>query len=36
LPPPDTDLEGQKKRAVAMARYIEARRSMDTERYGSP
>ena len=35
LPPPDTDLEGQEKRAKAMARYIEARQAMDSERYGS-
>ncbi|WP_114952832.1 SDR family NAD(P)-dependent oxidoreductase [Sphingosinicella terrae] len=35
LPPPDTDLEGQEKRAKAMARYIEARQKMDSERYGA-
>lgn len=34
VPPMDTDLEGQKKRATAMTRYIEARQAMDTERYG--
>ncbi len=34
LPPLDTDLEGQKKRATAMTRYIEARQAMDRERYG--
>ena len=34
LPPPDSDLEGQEKRAKAMARYIEARQRMDSERYG--
>ncbi|MGZ8347866.1 MAG: SDR family NAD(P)-dependent oxidoreductase, partial [Allosphingosinicella sp.] len=34
LPPPDSDPEGQEKRAKAMMRYIEARREMDTERYG--
>jgi NAD(P)-dependent dehydrogenase (short-subunit alcohol dehydrogenase family) len=34
LPPPDSDLEGQEKRAKAMMRYIEARREMDAERYG--
>jgi NAD(P)-dependent dehydrogenase (short-subunit alcohol dehydrogenase family) len=35
LPPADTDLAGQEKRAKAMARYIEARQAMDSERYGS-
>lgn len=35
LPPPDSDLEGQEKRGKAMARYIEARRVMDAERYGA-
>jgi NAD(P)-dependent dehydrogenase (short-subunit alcohol dehydrogenase family) len=35
LPPPDSDLEGQEKRAKAMARYIEARQAMDAERYGT-
>jgi NAD(P)-dependent dehydrogenase (short-subunit alcohol dehydrogenase family) len=34
LPPPESDREGQEKRNRAMARYIEARRSMDSERYG--
>jgi len=34
LPPPDSDLEGQEKRHKAMMKYIEARREMDTERYG--
>jgi NAD(P)-dependent dehydrogenase (short-subunit alcohol dehydrogenase family) len=34
LPPIDTDLEGQAKRAAAMGKYIEARRKMDAERYG--
>jgi short-subunit dehydrogenase len=34
LPPPDSDLEGQAKRATAMGKYIEARRKMDAERYG--
>jgi len=34
LPPADSDLEGQEKRAKAMARYIEARREMDSDRYG--
>jgi NAD(P)-dependent dehydrogenase (short-subunit alcohol dehydrogenase family) len=34
LPPPDSDLEGQAKRAAAMGKYIEARRRMDAERYG--
>jgi NAD(P)-dependent dehydrogenase (short-subunit alcohol dehydrogenase family) len=34
LPPPDSDLEGQAKRASAMGKYIEARRKMDSERYG--
>ena len=35
LPPPDSDLEGQEKRARAMAKYIEARQEMDAERYGA-
>jgi NAD(P)-dependent dehydrogenase (short-subunit alcohol dehydrogenase family) len=35
IPPADTDIEGQKKRATAMQRYIEARRGMDRERYGA-
>ena len=35
LPPPDSDLEGQEKRAKAMARYIEARQAMDAKRYGT-
>ena len=34
LPPPDSDLEGQEKRATAMAKYGAARREMDAERYG--
>lgn len=34
LPPADSDLEGQAKRAAAMGKYIEARRRMDAERYG--
>ena len=34
LPPPDSDPEGQEKRGKAMMRDIEARREMDTERYG--
>jgi NAD(P)-dependent dehydrogenase (short-subunit alcohol dehydrogenase family) len=34
LPPPDSDLEGQEKRNKAMMKYIEARRTMDRERYG--
>jgi NAD(P)-dependent dehydrogenase (short-subunit alcohol dehydrogenase family) len=34
LPPPDSDLEGQARRAAAMGKYIEARRRMDAERYG--
>ena len=34
LPPADSDLEGQAKRAAAMGKYIEARRKMDAERYG--
>ena len=34
LPPADSDLEGQAKRASAMGKYIEARRKMDAERYG--
>ena len=36
LPPPDSDLAGQEKRAKAMMKYIEARREMDAERYGEP
>jgi len=35
LPAPDTDLEGQEKRGKAMMKYIEARREMDGDRYGS-
>jgi len=34
LPPPDSDREGQAKRHQAMIRYIEARKAMDSERYG--
>jgi NAD(P)-dependent dehydrogenase (short-subunit alcohol dehydrogenase family) len=34
LPPPDSDKEGQEKRHKAMMKYIEARKAMDTERYG--
>jgi len=34
LPPPDSDLAGQAKRAAAMGKYVEARRRMDAERYG--
>jgi len=34
LPPPDSDLEGQARRHKAMMNYIEARREMDSERYG--
>ncbi|MBO0750279.1 MAG: SDR family NAD(P)-dependent oxidoreductase, partial [Porphyrobacter sp.] len=34
LPPPESDQEGQAKRARAMGKYIEARKAMDTERYG--
>jgi short-subunit dehydrogenase len=34
LPPPDSDKEGQAKRHKAMMKYIEARKAMDTERYG--
>ena len=34
LPPPDSDQAGQAKRARAMANYIEARKALDTERYG--
>jgi len=34
LPPPDSDREGQEKRHKAMMKYIEARRAMDSERYG--
>lgn len=36
LPAPDSDREGQEKRHKAMMRYIEARKAMDTERYGKP
>lgn len=34
LPPPDSDSEGQAKRHKAMMNYIEARKAMDTDRYG--
>lgn len=34
LPPPESDVEGQRKRDEAMAKYIEARKTMDAERYG--
>jgi hypothetical protein len=34
LPPPDSDKAGQEKRMKAMMRYIEARRNLDTARYG--
>lgn len=34
LPPPDSDKAGQEKRMKAMLRYIEARRNLDTARYG--
>ncbi|MGZ5778681.1 MAG: SDR family NAD(P)-dependent oxidoreductase [Croceibacterium sp.] len=34
LPPPDSDVEGQAKRHRAMMEYIEARKVMDSERYG--
>jgi NAD(P)-dependent dehydrogenase (short-subunit alcohol dehydrogenase family) len=34
LPPPDSDLAGQAKRNEAMTKYIDARRAMDSERYG--
>ena len=34
LPPPDSDMEGQEKRHKAMMKYIEARKVMDSERYG--
>lgn len=34
LPPPDSDKEGQEKRHKAMMKYIEARKEMDSERYG--
>ena len=34
LPPPDSDPEGQARRHKAMMKYIEARKAMDTERYG--
>jgi NAD(P)-dependent dehydrogenase (short-subunit alcohol dehydrogenase family) len=34
LPPSESDPEGQAKRNKAMMNYIEARRAMDTERYG--
>lgn len=33
LPPADSDLEGQARRHAAMAKYQEARRKMDAERY---
>lgn len=36
LPPPDSDQAGQEKRMKAMKRYIEARQSLDTARYGKP
>jgi len=34
LPPSDSDREGQEKRHKAMMKYIEARKAMDSERYG--
>lgn len=34
LPPPEHDREGQQRRHEAMMKYIEARKAMDTERYG--
>lgn len=34
LPPPESDPDGQKRRARAMMKYIEARKAMDSERYG--
>ena len=34
LPPPESDLEGQAERHKAMMAYIEARKAMDSERYG--
>ena len=34
LPPPESDPEGQAKRNRAMMNYVEARRTMDAERYG--
>ena len=34
VPPPDSDLAGQEKRNAAMAKYIAARREMDSARYG--
>ena len=34
LPPPDSDPDGQARRHKAMMKYIEARKAMDTERYG--
>ena len=34
LPPPESDPAGQAKRNKAMMAYIEARKSMDAERYG--
>ena len=34
LPSPDSDVEGQAKRHRAMMEYIEARKVMDSERYG--
>jgi NAD(P)-dependent dehydrogenase (short-subunit alcohol dehydrogenase family) len=36
LPPPESDKEGQEKRHKAMMKYIEARKEMDSERYGKP
>jgi len=35
LPPADSDLAGQEKRAQAMGQYIAARQEMDAERYGN-
>jgi NAD(P)-dependent dehydrogenase (short-subunit alcohol dehydrogenase family) len=34
LPPPDSDTQGQARRHEAMMKYIEARKAMDSERYG--
>lgn len=34
LPPADSDVDGQARRHRAMMEYIEARRAMDSERYG--
>jgi NAD(P)-dependent dehydrogenase (short-subunit alcohol dehydrogenase family) len=34
LPPAESDREGQEKRHKAMMKYIETRRTMDSERYG--